>query len=102
MAVTPRRLYGRVTQGPWGEPPGEARSRQDADRRRREVCLMGQSVDILLPVFGIVALGFAAARLGWFDDAAREGLSHFVFTFAIPVLLFRTLAGTQLPHTLPW
>lgn len=63
---------------------------------------MGQSVDILLPVFGIVALGFAATRLGWFDDAARRGLSHFVFTFAIPVLLFRTLAGTQLPHTLPW
>lgn len=63
---------------------------------------MGQGVDILLPVFGIVALGFAATRIGWFDDAARRGLSHFVFTFAIPVLLFRTLAGTQLPAVLPW
>lgn len=63
---------------------------------------MGQSVDILLPVFGIVALGVAATRLGWFDDAARRGLSQFVFNFAIPVLLFRTLAGAQLPHNLPW
>lgn len=63
---------------------------------------MGQAVDILLPVFGIVALGFAARRLGWFDEAARRGLSLFVFTFAIPVLLFRTLADTELPDSPPW
>lgn len=63
---------------------------------------MGQAVDILAPVFGIVALGFAATRLGWFDDAARRGLSRFVFTFAIPILLFRTLAGTELPSDPPW
>ncbi|NBB81940.1 MAG: hypothetical protein GVY28_00890 [Alphaproteobacteria bacterium] len=49
-----------------------------------------------------MALGFAATRLGWFDDAARRGLSRFVFTFAIPILLFRTLAGTELPSDPPW
>ena len=44
-------------------------------------------IDIILPVFGVVAIGFAAAKLGLFDRSATRGLSLFVFNFAIPLLL---------------
>lgn len=54
------------------------------------------------PVFGILLLGYAAARLGWFDDHANRGLSLFVFNFAIPPLLFRSMALADLPATPPW
>src|SRR5690606_29085898 len=50
------------------------------------------AVSVLLstiaPVFGIMAFGFAAARLRWMDAASVRGLVLFVFNFAIPVLLF--------------
>jgi len=59
-------------------------------------------LDVVAPVFGLVGLGYAAAKLGWFDESARRGLALFVFNFAIPVLLLRTLATTELPGTLPW
>ncbi|MEQ9812498.1 MAG: AEC family transporter [Azospirillaceae bacterium] len=58
--------------------------------------------DIILPVFGIVILGFAAAKAGWFDDAATRGLSLFVFNFALPIMLFRSIATTELPATIEW
>lgn len=54
------------------------------------------------PVFGIILLGFLALRLGWFDESATRGLVLFVFNFAIPLLLFRSLAGTELPADMMW
>lgn len=57
---------------------------------------------IILPVFGTLGLGYAAARLGLFDDAANRGLSVFVFNFALPLMLFRAIAQTDLPEALPW
>jgi len=59
-------------------------------------------LDIILPVFGVMLIGYGAARLGFFGKTASEGLSAFVFNFAIPVLLFRSLATTELPPVLPW
>jgi predicted permease len=59
-------------------------------------------IDILLPVFGIVGMGYGAARLGWFPTAAEDGVSRFVFSFAVPFMLFRTLATTDLPESVPW
>lgn len=59
-------------------------------------------IDIILPVFGVVAIGFAAAKLGLFDRSATRGLSLFVFNFAIPLLLFRSLANTPLPSDIEW
>jgi len=56
----------------------------------------------VVPVFGIMLLGYTAARLNWFDQAANRGLSLFVFNFAIPPLLFRSLAQSELPAKLPW
>jgi hypothetical protein len=47
-------------------------------------------------------LGFLAARAGWFDEVATRGLVRFVFYFAIPALLFRSLAVMELPEDIEW
>jgi hypothetical protein len=46
----------------------------------------------VLPVFGLIVLGFAFARLKLLDGATARGLTQFVFMLAIPALLFRTVA----------
>ena len=63
---------------------------------------MALILDIILPVFGLVVLGFGAAKAKWFDEGAIRGLSLFVFNFAIPVMLFRTLAQVELPASIEW
>lgn len=57
---------------------------------------------IVLPVFGMVAIGFGAAQLGLVTEKASDGLAEYVFNLALPVLIFRTLSGAQLPHAQPW
>ena len=42
-------------------------------------------------------LGYGAAKAGVFDEAATRGLSLFVFNFAIPIMLVRTLGRVALP-----
>ncbi|EDP64474.1 50S ribosomal protein L13 [alpha proteobacterium BAL199] len=59
-------------------------------------------LEIIVPVFGIVGIGYAAARLGWFKPDATKGLSTFVFDFAIPAMLFRAMATTTLPAQIEW
>lgn len=59
-------------------------------------------LQVVVPVFGILALGFLAARLGALNEPAVRGLVLFVFNFAIPVLLFRSLAVTELPPDIQW
>ena len=63
---------------------------------------MGVVLDIVLPVFGTVALGFMLARGGLFDERAGEGLTRFMYYVAIPAMLFRSLALVDLPPTVPW
>ena len=53
---------------------------------------MDQIVAIVLPVFGLIAIGYAAAWSGVLRRETGEALSDFVFIVAIPVLVFRTLA----------
>lgn len=59
-------------------------------------------LDAVLPVFGLVVLGYAAVRLRWLGGEAVRGLSLFVFNFALPAMLFRTLALTRLPERVEW
>ncbi len=54
------------------------------------------------PVFGIMAIGFAAARFRVLDEASVRGLVLFVFNFAIPILLFGSLAAIELPENVSW
>lgn len=49
---------------------------------------MGIILEIVAPVFAIVALGFAAARWRFVDEAGFRGLNGFTFSLAAPALLF--------------
>ncbi|MEC5325711.1 AEC family transporter [Aurantimonas sp. A3-2-R12] len=53
---------------------------------------MQDILNIIVPIFGLIALGFLAARAKLLSDATGEALARFVFVVAVPVLLFRTLA----------
>jgi predicted permease len=60
------------------------------------------SLAIVLPVFGLIGVGYVARRTGLVTDRTGEGLSEFVFTLAVPFLLFRTLVRAELPDVQPW
>lgn len=53
-------------------------------------------LDVILPVFLLIASGWSAARIGWFSDSAVSGLMRFAQTFAVPCLLFRSIATLDL------
>ena len=54
------------------------------------------TLTVLVPIFALLALGFAAARSGLLSAEANAGLLKLVACFAIPALLFRSLtAGVQ-------
>jgi len=52
-------------------------------------------VEVILPIFGVVALGYGASFMHVFDAASARGLSRFVFFFAIPLMLFEQVATTD-------
>jgi malonate transporter and related proteins len=57
---------------------------------------------IVLPIFGIMALGALAVKLRVLNPGGVYGLVLFVFNFAIPILLFRSLAVMELPEDIRW
>jgi malonate transporter len=57
---------------------------------------------VVLPVFGLIAIGFAAGRLGVIKDSVGEGLGEFVYVIGIPVLMFKTIATAAFPPVSPW
>lgn len=63
---------------------------------------MLSSVAIVFPIFGLIALGLLVRRLHILDDQMGESLSKFVFTLAIPALLFSTLSRSEMPAIQPW
>ena len=48
--------------------------------------------DIIVPIFGLIAIGALVAYSGLLSQEIGEGLARYVFVIAVPVLLFRTLA----------
>lgn len=63
---------------------------------------MNAVFEVVFPVFSIVILSFGLARVGVFNASTSEGLTRFMFYVAVPAMLFRTLATTELPTTVPW
>ena len=57
---------------------------------------------IVAPVFGLMALGFVAQLSGYVSTRTGEGLSEFVFSVAVPALIFKTLTAAELPAEQPW
>jgi malonate transporter and related proteins len=56
------------------------------------------TLTVLVPIFALLAVGFAAARTGLLTAEGNGGLLKLVACFAIPALLFRSLAqGGQTP-----
>ena len=60
------------------------------------------SLLVVLPVFGLIGLGYLARWSKLLRETTGEGLSDFVFVLAVPCLLFRTLAKADIPMTQPW
>jgi malonate transporter len=63
---------------------------------------MLSSLAIVLPVFGLIGVGYGARQINLVTDRAGDGLSEFVFTLAVPCLIFRTLVRAEIPAVQPW
>lgn len=55
--------------------------------------------DVVLPVFAILAAGWAAGRFGPFPPLATGVLNDFVYWIAFPALIFRAMATAPLSAT---
>ena len=60
------------------------------------------SLGIVLPVFGLIGVGYLARQARLVTDRAGDGLSEFVFALAVPCLIFRTLVRAEIPEVQPW
>lgn len=57
---------------------------------------------IILPVFGLIGLGYLAGRTGFLSNTVGDGLGEFVATIGIPMLIFRTMSTAHFPDLSPW
>jgi predicted permease len=53
-------------------------------------------LDVILPVFLVIGFGYVAAWRGLFSESAIDGIMRFAQSFAIPFLLFRSIAKLDL------
>lgn len=51
---------------------------------------------IVLPVFLVIGFGYAVSWRGWFSEGAVDGLMRFAQNFAVPTLLFASMARLDL------
>jgi hypothetical protein len=57
-------------------------------------------LDVILPVFLVLGLGYGATRTGVFSADSVDALMRFAQTFAVPCLLFRSIATLDLSTAL--
>ena len=58
---------------------------------------MNEVFNILAPLLALGLIGYFATRFGFFLSAHRDGLSKYVFDFAVPMLYFRRLLNSNHP-----
>ncbi|MBU0725828.1 MAG: AEC family transporter [Alphaproteobacteria bacterium] len=58
--------------------------------------------NVALPVFGIMLAGYLAGRAGLLGDTASQALNSFVYYFAMPPLLFLSIAQVPLGDIFNW
>ena len=56
---------------------------------------VGQIAVLTAPLFLLVGAGYALARFGGWSGAVADALARFVFSFAVPALLFRMMSGFE-------
>ncbi len=63
---------------------------------------MQDLLDTVLPVFGLLILGWLGGKLRYLPQRVGDGLTDYVFQVAVPVLIIDTLARAELPPVNPW
>lgn len=63
---------------------------------------MNTILNVTIPFFAVIGCGYLAAVLGILGHAARAGLNGFIFYFALPVLLFSVISGSDFDQGFPW
>ncbi len=63
---------------------------------------MNAIITTVLPVFGLIVVGYVLAKANIIDAVAGRGITLFVFNVAIPALLFRTVATMAPQDGAPW
>jgi predicted permease len=63
---------------------------------------LSETLIIVVSIFGLIGLGYLAARTGLLSADVGTRLADFVFTLAIPLLIFNTLARADLHGLYPW
>jgi malonate transporter len=57
---------------------------------------------VIFPIFALVLVGYLTTYSGLLSARDIQGLSRFVFTIALPVLLFYSMAHLELPGAFDW
>ncbi|MEP3045523.1 MAG: AEC family transporter [Roseibium sp.] len=63
--------------------------------------MLSQTLSIVAPVFLLIGIGYAIAKMKILDKSVSDALGQFVYSVAIPVLIFRTLTTADLSDGLP-
>ncbi|WP_350335474.1 AEC family transporter [Coralliovum pocilloporae] len=63
---------------------------------------MVDTLSLILPIFGLIALGYLIGLFSILPDHAGEALSDFVFKIAMPLFLFHKLAVADFSIVRPW
>src|SRR3954471_3888598 len=56
-------------------------------------------INVVLPVFAIIASGWLCGRIGLLGDGASQALNGFVYFAALPALFFAAMATVPLKET---
>ncbi|MDR2451764.1 MAG: AEC family transporter [Candidatus Accumulibacter sp.] len=57
-----------------------------------------QQLLLALPLFSLIFLGYLTMRLSGWPTSVSDGISRFVFTLAVPAMLFRLMANARDLH----
>ena len=62
----------------------------------------GAALNVVLPLFGILVAGYLAGRSGLLPEGGSAVLSRFVFTLAMPALIFVSLSRVPVEAVFHW
>jgi malonate transporter len=95
----------RTGQRPPRIPRFSAAFRRPAVARGRAVAYsasVSPVIETILFLFGLVALGYLAGLSGYLKVNVGDALTEFAIGVALPLLLFRTMAGADFHGSAPW